>query len=114
MSAWPSHRARGAASGTTGSPSWPPAWPSWRGSGVGRVEPAHRGTIFLDEVGELPPETQVLLLRVLQERVVERVGGGPVPVDVRVVAATHRDLAAEVRRGRPARARAAARICSTG
>jgi DNA-binding NtrC family response regulator len=42
----------------------------------------------------------VLLLRVLQERVVERVGGGPVPVDVRVVAATHRDLAAEVRRGR--------------
>jgi formate hydrogenlyase transcriptional activator len=68
---------------------------------VGRFELAHRGTILLDEVGELPPETQVLLLRVLQERIVERVGGGdPVPVDVRVVAATHRDLAAEAGRGR--------------
>jgi formate hydrogenlyase transcriptional activator len=68
---------------------------------VGRFELAHRGTILLDEVGELPPETQVLLLRVLQERVVERVGGGgPVPLDVRVLAATHRDLAAEVGRGR--------------
>jgi formate hydrogenlyase transcriptional activator len=68
---------------------------------VGRFELAHQGTIFLDEVGELPPETQVMLLRVLQERVVERVGGGePVGVDVRVVAATHRDLAGAVNAGR--------------
>src|SRR5207237_7170658 len=59
----------------------------------GRFELAHQGTIFLDEVGELPPETQVMLLRVLQERVLERVGGSePIAVDVRVIAATHRDL----------------------
>src|SRR2546421_10576808 len=68
---------------------------------TGRFELAHRGTLFLDEGGGLPAETQVLLLRALQERVVERVGGGaPVPVDVRVIAATHRDLAAAVARGR--------------
>src|SRR3954469_1504942 len=67
---------------------------------AGRFELAQGGTVFLDEVGELPVETQVLLLRVLQERVVERVGGSPVPVDVRVIAATHRDLAAEVAQGR--------------
>jgi formate hydrogenlyase transcriptional activator len=60
---------------------------------AGRFELAHQGTIFLDEVGELPADTQVMLLRVLQERVIERVGGNqPVPVDVRVLAATHRDL----------------------
>jgi formate hydrogenlyase transcriptional activator len=66
----------------------------------GRFELAHQGTIFLDEVGELPPETQVLLLRVLQERVIERVGGGEaIPVDVRVIAATHQDLTAARTRG---------------
>jgi formate hydrogenlyase transcriptional activator len=60
---------------------------------LGRFELAHQGTIFLDEVGELPAETQVLLLRVLQERVLERVGGSEaIPVDVRVIAATHKDL----------------------
>ena len=60
---------------------------------LGRFELAESGTIFLDEVGELPPETQVALLRVLQERTFERVGGNKViPADVRVVAATNRDL----------------------
>ncbi len=68
---------------------------------AGRFELAHQGTIFLDEVGELPPETQVMLLRVLQERVIERVGGGDaLAVDVRVIAATHRDLTAAVDQGR--------------
>jgi formate hydrogenlyase transcriptional activator len=68
---------------------------------VGRFELAHQGTIFLDEVGELPVETQVMLLRVLQERVIERVGGSePVAVDVRVIAATHQGLPALVRAGR--------------
>jgi formate hydrogenlyase transcriptional activator len=68
---------------------------------TGRFELAHRGTLFLDEVGELPSETQVLLLRALQERVIERVGGSEiVAVDVRVIAATHRDLAAAVGQGR--------------
>lgn len=67
----------------------------------GRFELAHRGTIFLDEVGELPLETQVLILRVLQERVIERVGGSEtIAVDVRVIAATHRDLAVSISNGR--------------
>ncbi len=66
----------------------------------GRFEVAHQGTIFLDEIAEIPPETQVLLLRVLQEHVVERVGSHePIPVDVRVLAATNRDLHAAVERG---------------
>jgi formate hydrogenlyase transcriptional activator len=60
-----------------------------------------KGLIFLDEVGELPPETQVVLLRVLQEREFERVGGvGVIRTDVRVVAATKRDLEAEIAAGR--------------
>ncbi len=67
----------------------------------GRFELAQNGTIFLDEVGELPPETQVMLLRVLQERVIERVGGQePIAVNVRVIAATHQDLSAAMSQGR--------------
>jgi transcriptional regulator with GAF, ATPase, and Fis domain len=63
----------------------------------GRFELADGGTIFLDEVAELPAETQIMLLRVLQEREFERVGGsGPVRANVRVIAATNRDLQAAV------------------
>lgn len=68
---------------------------------IGRFESANGGTIFLDEVGDLPQETQITLLRVLQERELERVGGNqPIPVDVRVLAATHRDLNALVAEGK--------------
>jgi formate hydrogenlyase transcriptional activator len=67
---------------------------------IGRFESANGGTIFLDEAGDLPPETQIALLRVLQEREIERVGGNQaIPVDVRVIAATHRDLNALVEEG---------------
>jgi formate hydrogenlyase transcriptional activator len=67
---------------------------------LGRFELAEGGTIFLDEVGELPAETQIALLRVLQEREFDRVGGGrPIRADVRVLAATHRDLPALITDG---------------
>ena len=67
---------------------------------LGRFELADGGTIFLDEVGDLPAETQIALLRVLQERELERVGGAqPVAIDVRVIAATNRDLEAAVEAG---------------
>jgi formate hydrogenlyase transcriptional activator len=68
---------------------------------LGRFEAANGGTIFLDEVGDLPQEIQIALLRVLQEREIERVGSDkPIPVDVRVLSATHRDLNALVAEGK--------------
>ncbi|HUW38644.1 MAG TPA: PEP-CTERM-box response regulator transcription factor [Rhodocyclaceae bacterium] len=61
---------------------------------LGKIETAHRGTLFLDEIGDLPPPLQAKLLRFLQERVIERVGGREeIPIDVRVVCATHHNLA---------------------
>jgi DNA-binding NtrC family response regulator len=68
---------------------------------IGRFESAEGGSIFLDEIGDMAPQTQAKVLRVLQERKLERVGGGEsIEVDVRVIAATHRDLEAEVEAGR--------------
>lgn len=67
---------------------------------IGKIEYAHGGTLFLDEVGDLPLALQAKLLRFLQERVIERLGGrGEIPVDVRVVGATHRDLSAMMAEG---------------
>jgi two-component system NtrC family response regulator len=67
---------------------------------IGKIEYANRGTLFLDEIGDLPLPLQSKLLRFLQERVIERLGGrGEIPVDVRVVCATHRDLAAMIADG---------------
>ena len=68
---------------------------------IGKFEQAHKGTIFLDEVGELPLDLQVKLLRVLQEKEIERVGGKTtIPTDVRIISATNRNLLAEVEAGR--------------
>lgn len=66
----------------------------------GRFERAHQGTIFLDEIGELPLNAQVRLLRVIQNREIERVGGvKPIPIDIRIIAATHRNLEQMVAEG---------------
>jgi transcriptional regulator with GAF, ATPase, and Fis domain len=68
---------------------------------IGKFENANEGTLFLDEIGEMPMNLQVKLLRVLQERVIERVGDlSPRPVDIRVVAATNKDLDSEIQSGR--------------
>ncbi len=76
------------------------AFPEAGERGVGKILQAQRGTIFLDEIGEVPLATQVKLLRLLQEREVTPIGAAaPVPVDVRVVAATHRDLGRMVAEG---------------
>ncbi|MDQ0640010.1 transcriptional regulator with GAF, ATPase, and Fis domain [Pedobacter sp. W3I1] len=68
---------------------------------IGKFEQAHKSTIFLDEIGELPLDLQVKLLRVLQEKEIERVGGKTtIPTDVRIISATNRNLLAEVEAGR--------------
>jgi DNA-binding NtrC family response regulator len=68
---------------------------------LGRIEQAHSGTLLLDEIGDMPLELQAKLLRVLETKEVERLGGtAPIPVDVRILAATHQDLAGAVREGR--------------
>ena len=64
-----------------------------KGGKIGKIELANKGTVFLDEIGDMPLFLQAKILRVLQERKIERIGGiGPTPVDVRIIAATHRDL----------------------
>jgi len=66
----------------------------------GRFELAHTGTLFLDEVGDMSPDTQAKLLRVLEENEIERLGGGePIPVDVRVISATNKNLEREIAQG---------------
>lgn len=71
------------------------------GRRIGRFEEAHGGTLFLDEIGDMRFDMQVKLLRVLEDGVVQRVGGGaPVSVDVRIVCATHRDIRTEIAEGR--------------
>jgi len=71
-----------------------------RGGKLGKFELAHNGTIFLDEIGDMPLHLQVKILRVLQERRIERVGGTrTIPLDVRIIAATHRDLDEMVKTG---------------
>ena len=68
---------------------------------IGKIEYANKGTLFLDEIGDLPMPLQAKLLRFLQERVIERLGGrGEVPVDVRVIAATHQNLSELIKTGR--------------
>lgn len=68
---------------------------------IGKIEVAHRGTLMLDEIGDLPMPLQAKLLRFLQERVIERVGGRQeIPVDVRIVCATHQDLKVLAKEGR--------------
>ena len=70
------------------------------GSKIGRFEAANEGTLFLDEIGEIPHLVQVKLLRVLQEREIERLGSTkPTKIDVRLITATHRDLRAAVEEG---------------
>jgi len=68
---------------------------------VGKIEQAHGGTVFLDEIGDMPFSIQAKILRLLQEKSIERLGGrSPIPVDVRVIAATNRDLEAALSEGR--------------
>ena len=67
---------------------------------IGRIELANQGTIFLDEIGDMPPVLQVKLLRVLAEREIDRIGGTKsIPIDIRVITATHRNLEAAIEKG---------------
>jgi sigma-54 specific flagellar transcriptional regulator A len=67
---------------------------------IGRFEEAEGGTLFLDEIGDMPADMQVKLLRVLEDRAVQRIGGkGQIPIDVRIIAATHRDIDAAIDAG---------------
>jgi DNA-binding NtrC family response regulator len=67
---------------------------------IGKFESAHGGTLFLDEIGDLSPMAQAKILRVLQERTVERIGSrSPVPIDVRIVAATNKDVESAIEKG---------------
>ncbi len=70
-----------------------------QGGNPGKFELASGGTIFLDEIGEMPPDMQVRLLRVLQEKQISRIGGAFIPVDIRVIAATNKDLSREMTKG---------------
>jgi len=68
---------------------------------LGKIESAHGGTFFLDEIGDMPMPLQAKMLRFLQERVIERIGGrNSIPVDVRVICATHQDLAHSIKESR--------------
>jgi two-component system, NtrC family, response regulator len=68
---------------------------------LGKIETAHGGTLMLDEIGDLPPSLQAKLLRFLQERTIERIGGRQeIPIDIRVVCATHQDLQAQIKDNR--------------
>ncbi len=67
---------------------------------IGKIEQAHKGTVFLDEIGDMPFSIQAKILRLLQEKSIERLGGKqPIPVDVRIIAATNRDLETAVKEG---------------
>jgi transcriptional regulator with PAS, ATPase and Fis domain len=68
-----------------------------RGGNLGKFELAHQGTIFLDEIGDMPLDSQAMLLRVIEEKTIVRLGGSKsIPVNVRIIAATNKDLQAEV------------------
>lgn len=70
-----------------------------RSGNIGKFELAHQGTIFLDEIGDMPVDLQAILLRVIEEKTITRLGGNkPIPINVRIIAATHRNLEAEITR----------------
>jgi DNA-binding NtrC family response regulator len=77
------------------------AFPGANNPRIGRFEAAYGGTIFLDEIGDIPPTTQIKLLRTLEEKEIERVGAsGPIKIDVRIVSATHKNLEDLIAHGR--------------